>query len=247
MTEKGRYAKILKVKGGVYLKGLKDQLSMTPFEICLWLFSSAVTVLSYVLSPEGGLINFLASFIGVTAILFVAKGRILGQILSIVFALLYGYVSLKYRYYGELITYMGMSLPMAVMSLISWVKNPYKDTAEVTVARVGKRKAAILAVLTALVTVAFYFILGALNTENLAVSTVSVATSFAAASLTFLRSPYYALWYSLNDVVLVVLWLLAAFEEPSYIIMVVCFATFLANDLYAFFNWRRMKKRQAEG
>lgn len=223
---------------------LKNYLSLTPFEAALWAVSCAVTVVSYILSPEGGSINFLASLIGVTAIIFVAKGRVLGQVLSAMFSLLYGYVSLRYHYYGELITYMGMTFPMAVMSIVSWAKNPYKDTAEVTVATVSKRSALILAGLTCVVTSVFYFLLGALKTENLAVSTISVATSFAASGLTFLRSPYYALLYSLNDIVLVVLWALAATEEPSYIIMVVCFLTFLANDLYAFFNWRRMKKRQ---
>lgn len=228
------------------MKNIKKYISLTPFELCLWIFSVSVSLISYVLSPENGFLNFITSVIGVTAILFVAKGRLLGQILSAVFSLLYGYISLKYRYYGEFITYMGMTFPMAVLSIISWARNPYKDTGEVTVARVKKKSAAILVALTCAVTVFFYFIMRYLGTENLPVSTLSIATSFLAAGLTFLRSPYYALWYSLNDIVLVVLWVLAALTEPSYSIMVMCFVAFLANDLYAFFNWRRMRKRQAE-
>ncbi|MBQ4066561.1 MAG: nicotinamide mononucleotide transporter [Clostridia bacterium] len=225
---------------------LKKYLSLTPFEICLWVFSVTVSVVSYILSPENGLLNFIASVIGVTAILFIAKGRLLGQILSAVFSLLYGFISLKYAYYGELITYMGMTFPMAVLSIISWAKNPYKDTGEVTVARVSRRGLFILGALAVLVTAGFYFILSALDTRNLIVSTVSVTTSFVACGLTFLRSPYYALWYSANDVILIVLWGLAAINDSSYIIMVICFGAFLANDLYAFFNWRRMRKRQKE-
>lgn len=228
------------------MRNIKKYLSLSVFETILWVCSVAVSVVSYILSPEGGLLNFIASVIGVTAILFVAKGRLLGQILSAVFSLLYGYISLKYHYYGELITYMGMTFPMAVLSIVSWARNPYKDTGEVAVARVKKKSFLFLSLAGALVTVAFYFILGALNTENLIVSTISVATSFMACGLTFLRSPYYALWYSANDIILVILWTMAAFKDRSYIIMVICFAAFLANDLYAFFNWRRMKKRQAE-
>jgi len=227
------------------MKNLKSFFSFTPFELGLWSVSALVTTVSYILSPDGGFLNFVASFLGITAILFVAKGRVTGQVLSCIFALLYGYISLKYRYYGELITYMCMSFPMALASVISWVKNPYKDSREVEIATLTKRSVSVVAVLCVLVTVAFYFILGALDTENLTVSTISVATSFAASALTFLRSPYYALIYGLNDIVLIVLWALAALDDPSYIIMVVCFATFLANDSYAFFNWCRMRKRQS--
>ncbi len=226
------------------MKKIKEFLSFTPFEAGLWIISALVTVVSYILAPEGGLLNFLASFIGVTSIIFVAKGRVAGQVLSCFFCLIYGYVSLRYCYYGELITYMGMSFPMALASVISWMKNPYKNSKEVEVASLSKKSVVLLCLITVCVTVSFYFILGALETENLFVSTLSIATSFAASGLTFLRSPYYALLYALNDIVLVVLWGLASLEDPSYIIMVVCFVTFLANDMYAFFNWKRMRKRQ---
>ena len=97
-----------------------------------------------------------------------------------------------------------------------------------------------------LVTFIFYFILKAFDTANLIVSTISIATSFSASYLMLLRSPFYALAYGMNDVVLIVLWVLASFEDASYIPMVACFVMFLANDIYGFYNWGRMKKRQEE-
>ena len=105
---------------------------------------------------------------------------------------------------------------------------------------------AILWSLTALVTFAFYFILRYFDTPNLVTSTVSIATSFSASALTMLRSPYYALAYAANDVVLIVLWTLATIADPAYLPMILCFVIFLANDLYGFFNWQRMQKRQEE-
>ncbi|MBO5270667.1 MAG: nicotinamide mononucleotide transporter, partial [Clostridia bacterium] len=84
----------------------------------------------------------------------------------------------------------------------------------------------------------------ALHTENLLISTISVTTSFFAASLVFLRSPYYALAYAANDVVLIVMWIMASVEDISYLPMILCFVMFLLNDLYGFVNWRRMEKRQ---
>lgn len=99
--------------------------------------------------------------------------------------------------------------------------------------------------LTAAVTAGFYFILRALGTANLLPSTISVTTSFLAVYLTFRRSPLYALGYAANDVVLIILWLLAARSDKGYLSVVVCFAVFLVNDIYGFLNWRRMEKKQA--
>lgn len=218
---------------------------LTPTEWTIWLLSVTVTVASFFLSPTRDALNLTASLFGVTALIFVAKGRVLGQVLVIIFAVLYGIASLRLAYYGEMITYLGMSAPMALFSLIAWVRHPFAGAREVEVARLTRRSLTGLLLLTVAVTVAFYFILRALNTAELAVSTVSIATSFLAAGLTFLRSPYYALAYAANDVVLIVLWILAALRDPSSAVMVACFALFLVNDLYGFFNWRRMRQRQA--
>lgn len=99
-------------------------------------------------------------------------------------------------------------------------------------------------VLSAAVTIAFYFILDALNTANMIPSTISVTTSFLAVYLTFRRSEYYALAYAANDVVLIVLWTMAAMQNISYLSVIICFAAFLVNDLCGFASWKRMKKAQ---
>ena len=146
-----------------------------------------------------------------------------------------------------MITYLGMTLPMAAFSLISWLKHPFKgNKAEVEVNVISVKEHVFMWVLTAVITAVFYFILAYFNTANLIPSTISVTTSFAAAYLTFRRSPLYAVWYAANDVILVVLWVLASFSDLSYISVVVCFIAFLFNDLYGFISWNRIKKKQAE-
>ena len=98
--------------------------------------------------------------------------------------------------------------------------------------------------LTLAVTAVFFFILRAFNTANLIPSTLSVTTSFAAVYLTFRRNPDFALCYAANDIVLIILWCMASFEDISYISVVVCFCAFLVNDIYGFVSWRKMEKRQ---
>ena len=220
--------------------------SLTNFERILFAVSLSVVFLSFLLPKEKDVLSLISSLIGVTALIFVAKGMVLGQVLTVIFAVFYGVISWSQRYYGEMITYLCMSAPMAISAIVSWVKNPYKDSAEVCVKRLTKKEWVFLSLSTAAVTVAFYFILNALQTANLPVSVISVATSFFAASLTFLRSPYYALGYAANDLVLIVLWIFSAVADLSYLPMVFCFVMFLFNDLYGFWNWKRMERRQSE-
>ena len=219
---------------------------LTKFERRLWLVSVIVVAGSFLLAPDRDYLTLAASLIGVTALIFVAKGYVLGQVLTVVFAVFYGIISFYFRYYGEMLTYLCMTAPMAIVAAIEWVRNPYEQSTEVKVARLTPGKMAVLLVLTMLVTAAFYFILGALNTANLVVSTISVTTSFLASGLTFLRSPYYALAYAANDVVLIILWIMASLVDISYLPMILCFVMFFANDVYGFVNWKRMEKRQGE-
>ena len=145
-----------------------------------------------------------------------------------------------------MITYLGMTMPMAVFALISWLRNPYNgNKAEVKVNTIGKTETVLMWVMTVVITIPLYFILAYFNTANIVPSTISVTTSFLAVYLTFRRSSYFALAYAANDIVLIVLWVLASLCDVRYISVVVCFVAFLANDIYGYLSWQKMKKRQA--
>lgn len=216
-------------------------------EIIIRLVSVTFITASYFIFDRSGILTFIASLIGVTAILFNAKGNPFGQLLMIVFSFLYGYISYTFSYYGEMITYLGMTMPMAAFALVAWLRHPYKGKkSQVEINRLSRKEIVFMFCLSAAVTAVFYFILRYFNTANLIPSTLSVTTSFIAVYLTFRRSPYFSLAYACNDVVLIVLWVLASFENIKYISVTVCFAAFLLNDIYAFINWKIMEKHQQE-
>lgn len=216
-------------------------------EIILWTSSVMLIIISFVIFDRENYLTLAASLIGATSLIFNAKGNPFGQLLMVVFSILYGIISFSFDYYGEMITYLGMTMPMAVFALISWLRNPYKgNKAEVKVNSISKKEMVFMWIITALVTVIFYFILKHFHTENVVPSTLSVTTSFIAVYLTFRRSPYFALAYAANDVVLIVLWVLASVADIRYISVVVCFIAFLVNDIYGYINWHRMKIRQRE-
>lgn len=217
----------------------------TEGELILWLSSLTVIAVSFFVFDGSNYLSLTASLIGVTSLIFNAKGNPVGQFLMVIFGIMYGIISYTFDYYGEMITYMGMTVPMAIVAFISWMRNPYKgNRSEVKVNRLKKGEIIFLVFLTVAVTAVFYFILKAFHTANLIPSTLSVTTSFAAVYLTFRRSPYFAIAYAANDIVLIVLWVLATLSDMSYLSVTICFAVFLINDIYGFISWMKMQKRQ---
>ena len=214
-------------------------------EWTIWMVSVLVITLAFCLAGDFQPLTLVASLVGVTSLIFIAKGNVLGQFLIILFSILYAIVSYTQRYYGEMITYLGMSLPSAAVACVTWLKNPSKKgKSEVQIAEMSGKKWLFLAVFAAAVTAAFYFILKAFDTNRLYLSTLSVTTSIVPATLLIFRNPDYAVGYACNDLVLIGLWTYSCFSSLSYLPMLVCFIAFFVNDMYGFYNWKRMQKRQ---
>lgn len=212
-----------------------------------WLGSLAVVVVSNFLGGDVDPLTLIAALTGVTALMLAAKGQVFAQYLMIVFCLLYGAISFRFRYWGEMLTYLGMSLPMAVWSAVTWRRNTAHEAGSaVAIRRLTGRDLALLVLATAAVTALFGWLLAALDTPNLGFSILSVATSFLAAALTMLRSSYYGLGYAANDIVLVVLWVLASGEDPAYIPVAVNFGIFLFHDFYGFLSWKKRERHMAQ-
>ena len=214
-------------------------------ERCIYILSLVVVVVSNFFAPQIDFVKMAATVGGVTALIFIAKGNVWGQVITVLFGILYSIAALKTRYYSEIITYLGMTAPIAIFSIVTWIKNPYEKGKNVVKIRaLTVKEFFLMLLLTAVVTVVFYFILSALATPNIIVSTISIATSFAASYLMLRRISYYAIAFALNDIVLIILWSISVATDLSSLSMVACFSMFLLNDLYAFIRWKVREKQQ---
>lgn len=218
--------------------------NITRNEWILWLGSLIIITISNIISGDFNLLTLITTWIGITALIFAAKGNVWAQILIIVFSILYGIISWQFRYWGEMITYLGMTLPMAIWSTITWIKNPAKNGKEVAIQKLTTKNIIVIIILTIIVTVVFYYLLYIFNTPNLLFSTISISTSFIAACLTMMRSSYYAIGYAANDIVLIILWGLASIQEPVYIPILINFIIFFINDIYGFVSWKKREEIQ---
>ncbi len=221
--------------------------TLTKREWSIWLGSIIIVLISNLATKDFDMLTLVAAITGVTSLIFAAKGNVWGQVLMILFSILYGIISFRFRYWGEMMTYLGMTLPMAVWSTITWIENPSENNGnEVQIQSLSKKHIVALCISGIIVTAVFYYILKSFNTPNIIFSTISIITSFIAASLTMLRSSYYAVWYAANDIVLIILWVLASLKDPAYIPVVVNFSIFFMNDMYGFMSWKQRELEQAE-
>ena len=220
-------------------RGLKKR------EWYLWIISLLIVAASNILAGKTDPVTLSATLIGVTALIFVARGDVWGQILTVVFSVLYAITSYSFRYYGEMLTYMGMTAPIAVFSIVTWLKNPSAEEKNtVRISRLNRKTALIMVISCAAVTAIFGYLLKILDTPNLLISVISIITSYLASYLMMCRISSYALAYAANDVVLIILWVLASMENISYLPMIACFAMFLVNDIYGFLSWKKRERKQ---
>lgn len=212
---------------------------LTKKEWAVWIGALLIIVVSNVVSAKFNLLTLVASCVGVTSLIIAAKGNVWSQILMILFSILYGIISWQFHYWGEMMTYLGMTMPMAIWSTITWIRNPSESGKEVEIQQLTKKHIFLLATSGTVITIIFFKILAVLETPNIVFSTISITTSFLAASLTMLRSSYYAVGYAANDIVLIILWIMATMKDPSYFSVTIIFMIFFFFDVYGFFSWRK--------
>ncbi len=212
---------------------------LTKKEWAVWIGALLIIVVSNIFSANFNVLTLVASCVGVTSLIIAAKGNVWSQILMILFSILYGIISWQFHYWGEMMTYLGMTMPMAIWSTITWIRNPSESGKEVEIQQLTKKHIFLLATSATVITILFFKILAVLETPNIVFSTISITTSFLAASLTMLRSSYYAVGYAANDIVLIVLWIMATLKDPSYFSVTIIFIIFFFFDLYGFVSWRK--------
>ena len=68
------------------------------FEWILYLSSMVFILLFYVVFKNKDYISLIGALVGVTALIFVSKGNVIGQIITVIFSLFYGIISYSYKY-----------------------------------------------------------------------------------------------------------------------------------------------------
>ena len=216
------------------------------FEI-VFLFACLLGLtLCFIFGVDKNVLSFIASLVGVVSVLMVAKGLVIAPFVSIVYNVLYSIIAITQKYYGEAIIYIALMMPISIFSIISWLRNKNSNNrAVVKQNNIHKKEYLYLSLVTIVSAIAFYFLLKALNTNELIVSTLSLITSAVASYLTLRRSKYYALDFIANDIILIIMWAIVVKKSGiGYLPTLLSFVIFLLNDIYGFIHWSLEQKKE---
>lgn len=170
------------------------------------LFGSIILVSLVGIIFKSDLLTTICSIVGIITALLLAKGKNLGQIFGLLIVALYSIVSFKNGYYGEVIIYLCIMLPMYIIGIISWRRHQNKDTNSVEVSRITIKEWIIVLFASIVCFIGIYFLLKAFNTNQLFISSLSVIDSLFAVYLGVRRSKYSFYFYVVNDLILILLW-----------------------------------------
>ena len=216
------------------------------FEILFLFISLIIISICFILGTDKNILSLTTSLLGIITVLCTAKGLVVAPVINIIYNVIYILLSFSQQYYGEVIIYLFLMMPINIMTIISWLKNKSKENKSiVNINKVKNKEYLYLAIGTIFVTTCFYFLLAALNTNELIISTISFIPSIVASYLLLRRSSNYAVVYIINDIILIILWSLTIKNNGTeFLTMVLTFFIFFINDIYGFINWKRIEKKQ---
>ena len=214
------------------------------FEIIL-LITSPLIVLLVGIIFKSDVLTMVASIVGIICALLLAKGLVIGQFFGIAIVILYSIVSYKNGFYGEMLIYLIIMLPMYIWGIIEWLKHKNGETKSVEVNSIKWKEWLIVSLCSIVAFIGFYFMLKALNTNELIVSTLSVVDNIFAVYLLARRSKYGFVSYIVNDLILIVLWGIPIIQGNLLLLaMLINPIVNLINDTYGVINWTKMQRKQ---
>ena len=213
----------------------------TKFEIALLLSSIIIVVVSGIFT-KSNLLTISCSITGILCALTQAKGKVISQFIGLLLVLLYSVLSFQNRYYGEVLIYIFIMLPLFVGGIISWIKNVNRETDTVNKNELKRVEWIVLTIVASITFIGLYYLLKYFNTSQLFISTLSMVTSLFATYLVARRSKYGFLFYMGNDIIMLILWgLPVVLGNLTLIPMMVNPIINFINDTY---GWRSWNKRE---
>ena len=215
------------------------------WEVIFLSVSVIIVSVCFFAGSDKNVLSFLTSVLGITSVFFSAKALFFAPFIDFVYNIMYAVLSIILCYYGEAIIYIVVMLPISISTIVTWLKNNSEGIVKAN--KITKKELLILFLCMIPIMVAFYFLLWALNTSELIIGLISVATAVVGAYFMLRRSSYYAIAFILNDIALIILWAISIADFGiMYLPTLLSVTVFLINDVYGFICWKKQEAKTEE-
>jgi nicotinamide mononucleotide transporter len=209
------------------------------------LASTLILIIGSGILYKSSWITIIASLSGTLYALYQARGKVLAQFIGIIEVILYSYLSYTNKYYGEVLLYVLLVLPLNITGIFSWIKNKSDITKKVIQSELKRREWLILGIGSVVLFFIIYLLLRYFNTSELLVSTFSLVIYLIATYLVVRRSKYGFLFYILSDIILIILWSIPIFKGDLLLIPILFEPLILLfNDTYGWISWSKENKNE---
>lgn len=228
------------------LDNLKKFFAQIKWYEYTYLFLFFATVITLGIVFKSSYLVILNSVFGIATCFFAAKGMLIANFTGIIQIFMYIAMCVFNKYYGEIIVCCTISIPVYVLSAITWFRNRNKENNVVKITKtVGWKEWVIVLSVVAVISVGLHFLLQVFNTANLLVSTISVGITALAGYLLMRRSEYNFIAFLANNTICFILWINIVLQgDISYITTCTNYVLYFSMNLFGIFNWLRLKKQQ---
>ncbi len=218
---------------------LKNELQgWKPFEIC-WLGIATVVILGLSIYWKDSIAGIISALTGVWCVIFTGKGKRSSFIFGTVNVLLYAYISMEAKYYGEVMLNMIYYFPMNFVGWYMWKKHINEETGEVKKTRLPLKKGIAVYALTGVGIIIYGFVLKLLGGNLPFIDSMSTVVSVIAQILSVRRlTEQWVLWIVV-DVVTVVMWGINFAQGGENIATLAMWSVYLINAIIMFVKWNK--------
>lgn len=227
------------------MKKLKTWKGYTIVDLLLLLAGMVGVTVSAIIfhSPWFILVNAL---LGVLCVFTQAKGKIATQFIGVILFCFYTYICFTQKFYGEAILYIVIMIPMYLYGIVHWLTHRADQNNVVIVRSNLSKKEWLLSSLTFVgLSIAVFFLLRALHTNQLVTSTLSFLSMLPAVYLLIRRCKWNQVAFLINDFIVPILWLVLVIQgDFSFLPMCINYIFQIIYDVYGLFQWIKLEKEQ---
>lgn len=229
------------------MKKLKTWKGYNIIDVVL-LGAGLITIITTSIIFKSNWLIIVNSLLGICCVFMQAKGKIATQFIGIVWFVFYCFMSYQQKYYGETILYATIMIPLYIYGVIHWLAHrDKKDNVVLVKNKISGKEIAIFSSVWAVVSVGVFFLLQALNTAQLWLSTIAFCTMLPSVYLLMRRNKWNQLMFLVNDIILCILWQTLVYKGDYSFIPILCYQVFqIIYDAYGLFEWIKLEKKQKQ-
>lgn len=229
-------------KGAIKKFFINEIKGWKKLELC-WLAVATAVILGLSIYWKENFIGIVSALTGVWCVIFTGKGKRSSFIFGTINVLFYAIVSLKAKYYGEVMLNLLYYLPMNFVGWFMWKKHMNEETGEVKKTHLSLKKGTVLYALTAVAILLYGTVLRFIGGKLPYIDSMSTTVSVTAQILSVKRlTEQWVLWI-IVDVVTVIMWGINFAKGGENIATLAMWSVYLINAIIMFIKWNKEAKK----